>query len=228
MRVSWKIIEGFNDRYSIGSTGLVMSNRREVRTGTGKREIGQRIVKQQIGFGGYSCVSLRRTPSGKNETLYVHRLVATHFCKNPLNKEYVNHIDGNKHNNNKENLEWVTASENCIHAYSLGLSSSPTPPKTTGVDRHNSKQILVLSAGVLVDMYKTKIDASRSLNICGKTISKTILDNTTIKGLKFYEIKLRKLGVTWDQVQKYIGKSEGDLPFLFNSKEEKIRSVSFC
>lgn len=51
----------------------------------------------------------------------IHRAVAITFLNNDLNKREVNHIDGNKHNNHVSNLEWVTTSENRLHAFKTGL-----------------------------------------------------------------------------------------------------------
>lgn len=67
----------------------------------------------------YLCVSL--SIGGKQQTFYVHRLVAEAFLPNPEKFPQVNHIDGNPRNNNVENLEWCTASHNIHHAYNTGL-----------------------------------------------------------------------------------------------------------
>ncbi len=55
---------------------------------------------------------------------YLHVAVAQMFVPNPDKKPFVNHKDGNKHNARSDNLEWVTHSENMIHAVQAGLKKS--------------------------------------------------------------------------------------------------------
>lgn len=77
------------------------------------------------------------------QRIAVHRVVAIAFIENPDNKEYVNHIDGNKLNNCVDNLEWVTASENSIHAVATGLS--PTGEAKT-LAKLTEKDVLEIQA----------------------------------------------------------------------------------
>lgn len=74
-----------------------------------------RILKPQPNNKGYLRVQL----CGKR--YFVHRLVAEKYLPNPNNLEQVNHKDGNKTNNNVENLEWVSNETNHIHAVKSGL-----------------------------------------------------------------------------------------------------------
>jgi len=68
---------------------------------------------------GYPSVTL--CENKVKHQLSVHRLVLFHFCRLPLSNEISNHKDGNKQNNNIENLEWATPSQNIKHAYQNGL-----------------------------------------------------------------------------------------------------------
>ena len=59
---------------------------------------------------GYKCTTLCK--NGEPKGFLIHRLVALHYIPNPENKPDVDHIDGDKLNNNVKNLRWVTNLEN--------------------------------------------------------------------------------------------------------------------
>ena len=73
-----------------------------------------RYVKPQPNGTGYLRVHI----AGK--MYFVHRLVAMIYIPNPENLPQVNHIDGNKHNNCVDNLEWVSNRDNSLHALHKG------------------------------------------------------------------------------------------------------------
>lgn len=84
--------------------------------------VGYRLIKQQVHKKTgrvYFNVSWR----GYKKSVLVNRVVAWRFHKNPNNLPQVNHIDGDKENNAKDNLEWATGSENEKHAHRTGLKS---------------------------------------------------------------------------------------------------------
>jgi hypothetical protein len=64
---------------------------------------------------GYENVNLYK--NGVGSMFAIHRLVALAFIPNKENKPQVNHKDGIKTNNHVENLEWMTCSENQLHAF---------------------------------------------------------------------------------------------------------------
>lgn len=102
--------------YSVNELGQVFSYRNK----QGIHERYKKLRKTSI-KNGYEVVELMDLQTGKKRSLTVHRLVAQLFISNPENKTQVNHINGIKTDNRVENLEWVTPSENIIHAQNTGL-----------------------------------------------------------------------------------------------------------
>ncbi len=92
---------------------------------------GRIIMKTYLINSGYA--SLKFSINGNRSSHLVHRLVAQTYIPNPESKKEVNHIDGNKLNNNVCNLEWVTSSENNIHARDTGLKVYNLP--TLGIKK---------------------------------------------------------------------------------------------
>jgi hypothetical protein len=116
MNKQWKEIKGNREIYEVSTSGDI---RTKNRTGTrGKRVNGHALTQRDNSNGYLRC---NMNIDGKPRSYLTHRLVAKSFISNPENKPYVNHIDGNKHNNKVDNLEWCTRSENEKHAWAIGL-----------------------------------------------------------------------------------------------------------
>ena len=73
----------------------------------------KKFLKGSIGENGYRYYRLSK--NNHKKMFYTHRLVAEYFLLNPDNLPVVNHKDGNKLNNNVNNLEWVSYSDNTKH-----------------------------------------------------------------------------------------------------------------
>jgi len=114
---------------------------------------------------GYLCVSL--CDKGFCKSVNVHRIIAEAFIPNPENKKQVNHINGIKTDNRVENLEWVTQSENSIHAIKNNLF---TPPQNNRPDL--SKEVYQYDLkGNLIRKFPSVNEASRITGIYSRHIS---------------------------------------------------------
>jgi hypothetical protein len=115
----WSPIPGTN--YSVSTEGRIRNDKTN------------KLKAMDNTSDGYYKVDLYS--EGKRETHRVHRLVGQAFILNPDNLPQINHKDGNKQNNNVENLEWVDNSQNMTHAYRTGLA---TPHPTYGMRGHRN------------------------------------------------------------------------------------------
>lgn len=96
--------------YIIHSDGKVISNKTYR-----KAFYGKEVKPYTHPKNGYQSISLRINKKRSRHLL--HRLIAQSFIPNPQNKPEVNHMDGDKTNNDISNLEWATHSENGKHSY---------------------------------------------------------------------------------------------------------------
>lgn len=162
----WKDIEGYEGLYQVSNLGRVKSKLRKGR------------ILKPINTKKYYSVILCKNSTTKE--IYVHRLVAYAFIPNPQNKPFINHIDGNKQNNYVENLEWCTQSENCRHAYKIGLNKGRSKP----VFQFNK-------FGHYVRTWKSQSKASETLKIPQSLISSCCKRKRKQAG-----------GFTWRQITK--------------------------
>ena len=149
-------IEGYEGLYTIDEDGVIRSSARNIE------------MKHNCS-GPYKKINLYR--DGKYKSFLVHRLIATAFLPNPDNKREVNHIDGDKHNNSINNLEWATPSENVNHALKTGLRV-PTRAHKKLTEKDASFIRELCAAG----MYQRTV--ARLMGISQRNVSKIVTRKT--------------------------------------------------
>ena len=118
----WREVPGYDGRYEVSSYGRVRSKDMIIFNFLTKRNNFRegRVLSLQDNQG---YLKTRLLMNGVGRTISVHRLVAEAFVTKPEGCNVVNHLDGDKANNNAENLEWTTVKGNVRHAWEMGLNN---------------------------------------------------------------------------------------------------------
>ena len=151
MKEQWKVID-FASNYEVSNTGFV------------RNKTTKYILKGRETVNGYLQVSLKIDNKNKFMNKYIHRLVAQFWLGNTDNKKEVNHIDGNKKNNNMLNLEWVTAKENSNHRVKI-LNKKITDNKKVGMFNKQNQLIQIFNSVKQAGQYfgKSRVNIDNAL-----------------------------------------------------------------
>lgn len=130
--MEFKPIKGYEGIYEACSNGTIWTCEGKTTYSNWHGRIRKRVwkrreLKPQIQKrirSSHSDKKVKLWKDGKVKTYLVSRLIASAFIPNPENKDFVNHKNGNPLDNSKENLEWVTRTENQRHAFETGLMST--------------------------------------------------------------------------------------------------------
>ncbi len=108
----------------------------------------------------------------KCKTYLIHRLVASAFLDNIEGKLEVNHIDGNKRNNQLVNLEWNTRKENQNHAWDTGLHERTRKIFQAG------KMVEVVDPKGTIWVFESVKHATEALGVSRQALEKSALGKT--------------------------------------------------
>lgn len=172
MREEWKQLKDYPN-YCISNKGQIKNKN----TGT--------ILKQHSRSSQYKFVKIKNT-QGLFVCKDIHRLVAIAFIPNPLNKPQVNHKDGNRINNNINNLEWATAKDNMRHAFDTGLINKETQIKA---HLYNARPVIMVKNGKIIKCFRSIKETARFMNTTPMAIKYCCLYSKTHiykKGYSFY------------------------------------------
>lgn len=113
--------------------------------------------------GGYLKIGFR--VNGKCVNKLVHRLVAQTFIKNTDNLPQVNHKDGDRANNNIDNLEWCNASYNAKYREKYGISNT---------ESQGHPVFAINLTNLKVSRYQSQSEAGRALGVYQTNIAKVV------------------------------------------------------
>ena len=172
MEEIWKDIDGYDGIYQVSSLGRIRSKWSGSHSAFGNK---YKILKGSIGRNGYITISLCNDGKVAKKTL--HRLAACAFLPKVKDKNFIDHIDCCRTNNNINNLRWVSQKENnnnpiTLHRITLAnrarAKRGSENPNATKVYQYSLDKQLITSFGSI-------IEASKETNVSYKKIIHNIL-----------------------------------------------------
>ena len=168
MEEIYKDIEDFVDYYQVSNSGKYKRLSRVVpHAYNSTKFLKEKILTLRISNAGYYGATLHK--DGKVIQRFIHREVAKAFIPNPLGLPEVNHIDGNRLNNNVWNLEWTDRIGNIRHAIKIGLMNS------SGENNKNhkltQKQVNEIREALKIKKVGIGIELSKKYNVSRSVIS---------------------------------------------------------
>ena len=153
MNEIWKDIKGFEGVYKISTLGRIKTVERTIYydRNRGKNELESKIIKERIRkqkfnkHTGYMMIGLNA--HGKNKSFTIHSLMGETFLDYKRgqgkkgNSNSINHKDGNKINNNLENLEVVSLANNVRHMFKTGLSTNNHKVKYNEIEYYSKSEM---------------------------------------------------------------------------------------
>lgn len=188
----WRDVINYEGLYQVSNMGRVRSLDRWITYKDGREALFKgKILHLNCNTSGYLEVHLCKQSKGK--MIGVHRLVAQSFIDNVDNLPEVDHIDGDKTNNNVTNLRWVTHLDNCNNPSTTKNISKANSGKNNGmygktqsenvkqkVREANSKKVICVETGKVYSSIKeAEEDMGVSMSSIGKCCSGK---NKTCKG----------------------------------------------
>lgn len=214
----WKDIPGLEGKYQVSNFGNVKSLPRLRKSkGDCLALIQGKLLTPKVNDSGYLTVHLRSDEINKYPT--IHRLVAEVFIPNTENKKTVNHIDGNKLNNNLSNLEWSTHAEQMQHASQhnlLEVRGAPKFSKEFKKEIYEYYQENKVSIKKLAEIFEVsertagrianegvKARTTKRILKTGEVITENILTKQQVSEIK----ELRTKGMTYEAIGKLYNRS---------------------
>lgn len=179
----WKPVPGYEGIYEASNLGNVRTakNKKTYTERHGERKWKQRVLKTR-GSNPKTGYRVSLWKNGKCKDWLIARVVAMTWVEGYSPELTVNHIDGNRFNNNVSNLEWVTLCENIQHGFETGLYKSIQLP-------------VKLEDGEAEKVFESFSSASRFLGRSPQYVSDTLRGGemanvTDVSGCKYFATRL--------------------------------------